>query len=58
MKALLEDNATGGATPVDVSIKHEGDKTRIVFQRKGLSMSLIVGSDDLAHACEGPDDGR
>ena len=31
MKALLEDNATGGATPVDVSIKHEGDKTRIIF---------------------------
>lgn len=58
MKALLEDNATGGATLVDVSIKHEGDKTRIVFQRKGLSMSLIVGSDDLAHACEEPDDGR
>lgn len=58
MRALLEDNATGGATLVDVSIKHEGDKTRIVFQRKGLSMSLTVGSDDFAHACEKPDDGR
>lgn len=58
MKALLEDNATGGATPVDVSIKHEGDKTRIVFQWKGLSMSLTVGSAEFAHECKEPDDGR
>lgn len=58
MRALLEDNATGGATPVEVTIKHEGDKTRIVFQWKGLNMSLIVGADDFAHACKVVDDGR
>lgn len=58
MKATLEDNTTGGATLVDVSIKHEGDKTHITFQRKGLNMSLVVGSDDFAHACEEPNDGR
>lgn len=58
MRALLEDNATGGATVVEASVKREDDKTRITFQRKGLSMSLIVRSDDFAHACEEPDDGR
>ena len=58
MRGLLEDNATGGATPVEVSVKHEGDKTHIVFQWQGLSMSLIVGADDFAHACRDLDEGR
>ncbi len=55
MKALLEDNTTGGAMPVEVKITHDEDKTRIAFRRKGLDMALTVRTDDIV---EDTDDRR
>lgn len=56
MKGLLEDNATGGALPVDVSIAKNTDKTRIAFRRKGIDMALTVKTEDIGAEIEEDDD--
>lgn len=50
MKALLEDNNTAGALPVDVTISTHGTKTHIAFRRKGIDMMLIVDTADIARS--------
>ena len=56
MKGLLEDNATGGALPVDISVAKGDQRTRVAFRRKGIDMALVVRTADIKEEFEEDDD--